>query len=233
MGAVLAMRGMGIRSGLVLAALVALAGCSSDGTSRIVDTFRTIAAQAASVGNTEGRDARAVLTPQIVAAATEPYLLVDIPSRQASATRALYHQRGPLQDWRGADGISLVLRDDVLIATRGLGPDLFAADPVPPRVLRAAGPGSYARAFRHLDGENREVVSSYSCRLAPGGTAQVDLIARIRATRHVVETCTPATPGAAQVVNEYWIGTADNLIWKSKQWVGETVGYVTLSHLVR
>ena len=227
------MRRVGIGAGLWLAAVVALAGCSSDGNSRSVDALRKIAAQAASVGDTEGRDARAVLTPEIVAAATEPYLLVDIPSRQASATRALFHRRGPVQDWRGADGISLVLRDDVLIATRGLGPDLFAADPVPPQVLRAAGPGPYARAFRHLDGENREVVSSYSCSLAPGGTAQVDLIARNRATRRVVETCTPATPGGAQVVNEYWIGTSDDLIWKSKQWVGESVGYVTLSHLVR
>lgn len=232
-GTCVSTRGRAWRAALMIAALALAAGCSSDGNTRLADMFRTIAAQATAIGETSGRDARAVLTPEGVAATQVPYLLVDIPSRQASATRTLFAQRGEVQDWRGPDGISLVLQDDVLIATRGLGADLFAADPVPPQLLRGGGAGPYGRTFRHLDGENREVVSAFTCRLAPGGAAQVDLIARSVATRRVVETCIPADGTAAPVENVYWVGSADNLIWKSKQWVGSLVGYAILSHLVR
>jgi hypothetical protein len=216
---------------LAVALATVLAGCSSSGPWPLRDTIRTISTQIAN-SDPAARDARAVLTPAWVDAVEEPFLLVDLPSRQASATRALFAQRGPVQDWRGADGIAVILHDDVLMATRGLGADLLGADPVPRDVLRAAASGPYARQYRHLDGENREVVTAFTCRLRQSGQDTVDLIARQVAARRVIETCTPQSDGPA-VINEYWFGLADGVIWKSKQWVGESVGYATLSHLKR
>lgn len=235
MGAILAMMSrMFLRSVAAICTMIVLAGCSSSGSSStpLINFFTTFSAQMGS-RDASARDARSVLTPAIVAAAEQPYLLVELPTRQASATRFLFSQRGYIQDWRGEDGISLILHDDVLVGTRGLGADLFAADPLPPGALRSGRTDAYKRVYRHLDAENRQASRSYSCTLASGGTAQVDLIARQVETRRLVETCKEQDQGHPPIVNEYWIGKADNLLWKSKQWVSESVEYATFFHLVR
>jgi hypothetical protein len=233
MGTVLAMKIFKpFRIAAALGFVASLLACSSVGPNPLVESFRTIGTQLTN-RDPAARDVRAVLTPAIVAANRQPHLLVELPSRQASATRFLFNQRGPIQDWRGQDGISLTLHNDVLIRTRGLGADLFAADPMPANSLQDPNTMHYSRTYRHLDGENREILTHYQCSLAQGSRASVDLIARHVATMSVVETCKTVDPGASDIRNEYWIGTADSITWKSKQWVSESVGYATLYHLVR
>lgn len=221
-----------IRAGMAALLMVALGACSNTGPTPVVETFRTIGT---SMGKSavDTRNAREVLTPAILDEIRQPYLLVEIPSRQASASRTLFHQRGSIQDWRGADGISIILQDDVLVATRGLGADLLSADPVPPAVLRASRSEAYTRVYRHLDTENRLVTESYRCSTTPGGAAQVDLIARQVATRRIIETCRGANDAQLPVINQYWVGTSDGLMWKSRQWVSQSVEYATFHHLVR
>jgi hypothetical protein len=233
MGTVLAMkRFMPLRSGVSACLIAVLAACSDSGPTPLVETFRTLGAQ---LGNRDApvRDARAVLTPQIVAAAQQPYLLVELPSRQVSATRSIFQQRGPIQDWRGEDGISLILHNDILVGTRGLGPDLFSADPVPDGALRATRSGAYSRIYRHLDAENREVKTQYRCNLSPEGIDQVDLIAKQVSAHRIVETCQGVDAANSTIVNAYWIGVSDNLVWKSTQWISHAAQYATLYHLVR
>jgi hypothetical protein len=233
MGAFLAMmKRSHIRATLVALVVMALGACSNIGPSPMVETFRTIGTQKAS-RDPAVRDARGVLTPSLIATIKQPYLLVEIPSRQASATRVLFNQRGPVQDWRGEDGISVILQNDILIGTRGLGPDLFAADPLSAEVLRSGRAATYTRVYRHLDSENHVVSQSYSCSIETGGSAQVDLIARQVATRRTIETCRTADKVNAPVINEFWTGISDGLMWKSRQWVGPSVEYATFYHLVR
>jgi hypothetical protein len=233
MGTVLAMTTfLPLRFGLALCLVAALASCGSSGPSPVLDTFRTLGAQLSNRDSTV-RNARSVLTPQIVAAAQQPYLLVELPSRQASATRTIFEQRGAIQDWRGDDGISLILHDDILVGTRGLGADLFAADPVPAGALRSARAGGYTRIYRHLDAENQEIRTVYRCTLSQGGIDQVDLIARQVSTRRITETCQSAGKTDASVVNLYWIGLSDAMVWKSTQWISEAARYATFYHLVR
>lgn len=222
-----------MRFGLGISLVTALASCSSDGGTPLVDAYRSISTQLAAGRDPAARNARALLTPEFVAAIKVPYLLAELPSRQASATRLLFGQSGAVQDWRGPDGISVVLNDDVLIGTRGLGSDLFAADPIPVANWRLGPAGSYDRVYRHLDGENREVRSSYRCRFSDGGEEQTDLISREVSTRRLVETCTPFQPNEPPIVNTYWIGIEDNIVWKSKQWVSSSVASIIISHLVR
>lgn len=221
-----------IRAGMAALLMVALGACSNTGPTPVVETFRTIGA---SMGKSavDTRNAREVLTPAILDEIRQPYLLVEIPSRQASASRTLFHQRGSIQDWRGADGISIILQDDVLVATRGVGADLLSADPVPPAVLRASRSEAYTRVYRHMDTENRLVTESYRCSTAPGGAALVDLIARQVATRRIIETCRGANDAQLPVINQYWVGTSDGLMSKSRQWVSQSVEYATFHHLVR
>lgn len=232
MGTVLAMtKFKPIRIVASVGLLTILMACSSGGPNPLVDSFRTIGTQLTN-RDPAARDARALLTPAIVAATRQPYLLVELPSRQASATRFLFSQRGPIQDWRGQDGISLTLHNDVLIGTRGLGADLFAADPMAANSLQNSNIKHYNRTYRHLDGENREILTHYQCHLVQGSSATVDLIARQVTTLSVVETCKTAEPGGTQIRNEYWIGTSDGITWKSIQWVSESVGYAILYRLV-
>ena len=233
MGAFLAMmKRIHIRSIFAALVLMTLVACSNTGPSPLVETFRTIVAQKA-IRDPAVRDARSVLTPSLIATIKQPYLLVEIPSRQASATRILFQERGPAQDWRAEDGISVILRNDILIGTRGLGADLLAADPPSAALLRSGRDAAYTRVYRHLDAENRVVTQRYRCSIETGEIAQVDLIARQVETRRIIETCQSADAANAPVINQYWTGISDGLMWKSRQWVGPSVEYATFYHLVR
>lgn len=233
MGAVLAM--MTVKYAFAAAGLSILAfvaGCSSTGSDVFLQSMRTIGTQLTSDNDTK-RDARSILTPEMVNATRNPLLLVELPVRQVSATRVIFDERGPVQDWRGDDGISLVLHHDVLVSTRGLGADLFAADPMPERLEQMPRSVPYTRNYRHLDGENREILVNYLCTLVAGDAELVDLIARQVATQNVVENCVAKDRSQQVIRNVYWVGSGDDMIWKSKQWVSQSVGYATFHHLTR
>lgn len=239
MGAVLAMtvsakrmRRHGIRAGALALVLFGLTACSSEGESVLLQSARNLGTVFTKTDRS-AFDARAALSPAMVAAVTQPYLLVEVPWRQASATMNIVSQRRGVQDWRGEDQISIILQDDVLISTRGFGPDLFGADPLPSGALRAARLTPYMRSFRYMDGENRLIVNTYRCALSAAGTEPVDLIDRQVETRRINETCHDLERAGIGITNSYWLGTEDNQVWKSKQWVSESVAEVTLYHLVR
>lgn len=214
-------------------AILSLTACSNQGTQPLSQAFGALTAQLQAVG-TPAADARSQLSPPVVGAVKQPFLLAELPVRQASASMTLFNRRGDIEDWRGADGTSVVLDHDILIATRGLGADLFAAQAPQLRSALAGASGTIQREHRYLDGENRPFSHAYTCVItASGGREAVDLIARKVATERLVETCKADKSDSKGFTNEYWIGLADGQIWQSRQWVSNALGSLLIQHLVR
>ena len=212
--------------------LTALIACGSSDSQPLTQVFGAVATQLTSDG-TAARDARAQLTPEIVAGVTEPFLLVDVPARQASATFAVFARSQNRTDWRGADGISIVVADDFVVATRGLGADLFLADPGGLRAALSSGSGRSVRRHTRLDGENREVKFIYNCLVQTDGFETIDQIDRKIVSKKITEICESDLRTETDFSNSYWIGAVDGLVWQSEQWVSPDVGHLKLTNLRR
>jgi hypothetical protein len=234
MGTVLAMKRVTV---LLLATLgccsIFLSACGSQEVQPIRQTISLFATQLKS-GGAKPADVRAQLTPAVVASVVQPFLLVEVPQTKAIATMALFYRRGNVEDWRDAEGAGLVLKDNILTATRGLGADLHDAQVSGLEGALAAGGGTTERLYRRLDGENRIIQAQYACVVSSMfELEQVDLIAKKIAAQRMVETCSPANHEGLSIQNEYWLDVADRKIWKSRQWLNEQSGYVVITHLVR
>ncbi|UOA34121.1 hypothetical protein DSM110093_03956 (plasmid) [Sulfitobacter sp. DSM 110093] len=102
------------------------------------------------------------------------------------------------------DGISLSLRDGVLVGTRGLGFDLMNTD-VSEMAMRDGGQA--VRVHRYLDGENRIVIKSFIC--------------DYKGVNPIVEACAGKN---TQFQNSYRVSASK--IIASRQWIGPEVGYI-------
>ena len=141
-------------------------------------------------------------------------------------------RNGDVITWEAPDEVSISLAGGVLVATRGLGPDLMSAEVAQTRRMLAGAPmpaRGYPRLHSYLDGENRPQFDSYLCREAGRRPETITLRGMTRQTVRVTERCTAPDIG---FVNEYWIG-ADGLLWRSRQWIGPRLGYLETSRLHR
>jgi hypothetical protein len=174
--------------------------------------------------------------PRLVIAAapttTPPALLaVELPARGASARLVPSGQNGDVTTWRSADAVSLSLRaPGVLIATRGLSPDLHIADAGATAAALARGtPGRTGRQHRWLDGNLVPQVTDYSCDLVLAGRERIETAGRHRDTLRFEERCTDG--GQESFVNIYWRDPARPIVWQSVQWVGEELGALRMTRL--
>lgn len=231
MGAFLAMT-FGKRM-IPVAALLLLGACGSEGEQPIT---RAIGALVAQIGQ-ERADPLTQLTPAIVAGVADPFILVSLPARQTAATMAVFAQSetadGPRIDWRAGDGSSLVLQADIVIATRGLGADLFLAETGDLLAGLRAGSGQHLRRHSRLDGENRLVVTEFACNIRTGDTAEVDLIARKVVATILIEDCQPRSAEGQGFTNTYWRAEQTGEMVQSEQWIGPDLGTLQIRHLKR
>ncbi len=125
---------------------------------------------------------------------------------------------GRITVWRSRDDITLALRGEALIATRGLGGDLLSSD--------GAGAGEKVLHIRGLDNKERRMV--LRCSRADLGAEVVDVVERRHSTRHIRETCEGADGVATY---DYWIEPGTGITRQSRQWAGPDIGYLTLRQL--
>ncbi|MGL4321800.1 MAG: YjbF family lipoprotein [Paracoccaceae bacterium] len=171
-----------------------------------------------------------LLTRDVIDTVTVPYAMVGIERREAYATMTLAGQNGPYDSWVTADGAGIVLRNDVLTGTKGLGADLVTADPGEiSAVLRSGQSGAVSRTHEYTDGEGRIFTNTYACTLSPAGSEAITIIGGTYQTRVMSEIC---TSNQEEFENRYWIGKSDGIMWKSRQWVSADVGHVLLLTLV-
>jgi len=139
---------------------------------------------------------------------------------------------GQVAVWRSEDAVNLVLRDGVLVATRGLPNDLLAAS----TLVRAGGPkgpsGSGLRRYEVAALDNASVSFTLACEVTDLGPERIEIVELSYPTRHLRESCAGSGPQAgSRVVNDYWISPRTGHIWQSRQWAGEQIGYLRIRQL--
>ena len=174
-------------------------------------------------------DPRKHLTRQAIDKAGMPILFVGIENRNAYATLSPFGENRGVVTWVSSDGITLNYRGGLLVATRGLGQDLMAADTREALVAIRSGAGKSVRIYDYLDGEDQPVRRSFVCKVDSPGRETIEIFGIKLTLRKVIEECNNPE---YRIENTYWI-SGQHRIWQSNQWVGPDVGYVFSQQLSR
>lgn len=153
---------------------------------------------------------RAALTPAVLARINVPTILAQVPARKAVALLTKVETNQGVDTYLSADGISISLRDGMIVATRGLGFDLMRADTERSLAAIAAPPQTISRAYDHLDGENHVISVTYEC------------VYVVISSRQTKETCSLPRQ---RFENFYQRNQAGKII-NSRQWVSSQIGWI-------
>ena len=217
---------------LLAAALVAthLAGCSNDPT-RIDYGLITqgVAAQlgaALPFGRSAPAATQGIADPAVILAQTNAPVTWAQPT---NGTAPFYmvgvRDNGPWRTYATGTRQTLVLRQGLVTATRGLGRDLMASEADQTlALLRSGKPGQARRVMQVLDGEDltREIV--LDCILAVGAQTRT---ATGLTGRAMTEDC---AAGDLRFRNSYVVDAAGMVI-QSRQWLPTLAGPLSLQVL--
>jgi hypothetical protein len=217
-----------------LAAAAVLAGLAACGGGSGADEDVLLTALAGRLGAVTGQgaepvpDARAVLTPALVAGSPTPLILLVVEETDSGSTLVpLAANRGTVQ-WRDAAGGGLLRRDGILVGTRGFGFDLHTADVAPlAAALRAGGGEGVERVNRFIDGENQIVAMQYLCSVRPVRGEALNLYGRVVQTVVYEEACIDDGPA---FVNQYWVDGSGTVL-RSREFVHPVSGVVDITVL--
>ncbi len=216
------------RAGLFAGLLATLAACGNDQT-------RDPIFEAAYTGFFQKSDAASPqgLTDEVIAqtlAATDlPLILLRINARNSEAIAAQIERNGEHRTYGTAERQAIVLRHGMITGTRGLGGDLMSVEEdALLRLVRGRGTGNVAYVQRFLTAEDVTREISYRCNVEPD--ERVDLAqGRIRAG--VTEMLAACTSEDGKPFVDYYMVDGSGEILGSRQWLGETTGYVTMTQL--
>lgn len=196
-----------------------LAACGTDKSS--TQLFAVF--QSAFKGRAAAGETNKTITRADIAGFPDPLILASINTR-GSALLGVSGTNGPDKTWRSADGVAFTLRKGVLVSTRGLGEDLMSAN-VPDIISMR---GKTAHVYYYLDGSEVIHPVSHICTVTITGRESVVVLGKSYPTLRITETC---HSGDLRIQNVFWIGV-NRKIRKSKQFISDSVGYVTLQHVI-
>lgn len=213
---------------LAIGASLFLSACTG-GT----ETSSTLAGQIGTIFNSvqESRAPKAEtpqLTPEIVASIPVAAIEIVLEDRGATGIVVPYASRndgrnGTVATWRNARNSQIILRDGVLIATRGTGNDLGSS--------RVSSVVESINTLRPVSGPHNMFVKGYGndttridldCEMESLGQTRIEIVGRAHNVVHLRENCMgPDGP----VTNDYWVDRSDSTVWQSRQWAGPDLGY--------
>ncbi|MEP4196547.1 MAG: YjbF family lipoprotein [Aliishimia sp.] len=200
---------------LILAVLI-LTGCGSRAQDPLVQSVR---AAVQNVGQTPAaptpvaQQRLAIIQAIRDAGAEDPILLVALPERSAVATLGVGGDNLGVITWIDAGGVSVALKNGVIVSTRGLGHDLIVSDVSGSVAALKMKRSSHTREQRYLNGEGQLHGIELSC------AAELE-------AKKVTETCHSET---RRVVNTYEL--KHNRVIRSRQWLGPELGYAEIEQL--
>ncbi|MCR8826772.1 YjbF family lipoprotein [Pseudosulfitobacter koreensis] len=204
----------------------------------------------ACTGGTEGTDSQSASLGEVAKVAIAQRKAERTPAQLPSLTRPLLNSLGapsleiiaakngrtayliPLAEraddgtvviWRTAAMGQVILRDGVLIGTKGLGRDLASADATPAlTAVRGLSDSSGQRVMYFRNDVNGINQMSFACEVRNLGPETIEIVGQKFPTIHLQEDCSAAS---GQISNHYWIDRRDITVWKSRQWAGPEHGY--------
>lgn len=223
-------------TGVVAAALVAGCGPMGDAgiAGRLVQdvlpaamsgtlTPQSLGAQPSAAASAQQQ----TFSPEAIAADPGNYMAFDLRTVAISALGVRAGRNGDEVTYFANTGFSVTLEEGLLVATRGLGQDLMAADVSGVRAALARGGGSAQRVHEILDSRDQVVRQTFDCTIVATGVESIDLGTRTIQALRFEETCTGET---ASFVNLYWLD-GSSTIMQSRQLVSPTVAYLRSNRL--
>lgn len=163
--------------------------------------------------------------PQITRAAlggfTNPLLFARIDERDGTAFLAIAGRNGNSVTWRSPGEISLTFRSGILVASRGLGEDLMSASA--PRIA----PGQHQRTHYYVDGVDQTSTIRFDCKIRASGSESIVVLERGYTAQRYDEFCQSQK---RSFQNSYWV--SGSVMRQSRQWVSDSVGFITVQRVI-
>lgn len=204
--------------------IAGLAACGNDDTGReanpLLIAAKTAGGTLAGMRGGAAQEAPAPRTPEQMAAEAlrvnpAPLILVGFESLGRTQVMAMTGQNGTMRTYMAPSKEALILRDGMVIGTRGLGNDLSVAEPQTEALIRAGRSGSAPRVMRYYSGDGLERPLSFDCATGPGPAAGV-----------ILESC---EGHGARFQNSFM--PQGGHLPVSRQWLGPRLGYITIQTL--
>lgn len=214
-------------AGLVLAALLGLAGCGSDPA--VKDNPLLLGVKALREGaqrRARGEAPAPTPTRAMIDQVQVPLIWASLESRGVSGALLPIGQNGADTTWATVDQIAVIMRGGIVRGTRGLGEDLMSASIPSESVLRRDG-NVVQREYFHVDGDDQTVRQKYSCEIFEQDAATLIIVERRYRAGRFQERCRGEDGG---FTNEYWF-LADGRMIQSRQWISPSVGFMKLQRL--
>ena len=135
---------------------------------------------------------------------------------------------GMVEVWQSTDQVQIVLREGVLVGTKGLGGDMRSAQAQ--TVIAAldgqGGGGERLITLARLDGTAQTV--PFACDVTHLGPETIQIVDRRLSVRHFREDC---IYGATTFSNDYCAEVGTGKLRRSRQWAGPQFGYMAIDLL--
>lgn len=213
-----------IKTVACMAALAGLAACGNssadEGGGGPLAILAQTATQAVTARRAEAPAPAPARSPEEAAAEAlrvnpGPLIQAGFESLGRNQIMAMTGQNGSMRTYMTPSQEALILRDGMLVGTRGLGSDLSVAEPGTEALIRRGQAGSGTRVMRYFGGDGLERPLQFACTTAPGPNPGV-----------IVESC---QGHGTSFQNNYLVQGGQ--IPVSRQWIGPGLGYVTVQTL--
>lgn len=211
-----------IRISVSLALLAALSACGNDqqggGPLSILGKAAT---QVVAERKSKGQPAAPAPDPSAMAAEAlrvnpGPLVMVTLEKAGSTQVMAMTGENNGMRTYMTKNEQSIILRNGLLVGTRGLGHDLSVAENQGSAALILSGrSGVSQRVMRYYTGDGLERPLPMDCRVGPGPKAGV-----------IVENCEGL---GVSFQNNYIVSGGRATV--SRQWISPTLGYMTVQTL--
>lgn len=209
--------------------LLGLAACGSDRDA--LATMNTVRNAATTLAKPiTQRETPPTAPPRVTRAVLDTILspvdLVTLENNGAQAVVGKIATNGDVETWSSVDNLRLSMREGVVLASRGFSDDLMSAQV--PRLAQIKQTNTpYTRRYVTLTGDDQPVTQAFDCKTARVGGESITIVDLKFATQRITEACAGPT---GSFTNDFWFEIGGKLR-RSRQWVGEAVGFVVVEHL--
>lgn len=227
---------MGLRTGMALiGAGFALAACSGGSGEQQESALSTFSNAAKAVYDSWGQpDPQPVVVTRALLDQTPGQVMQTIPDSTGlqDFLRLIAQRRddgpGLVEVWQSSDNIQFILRDGVLVGTKGLGVDMRSAQAGTTLAGFDGQGGGGARLITLARGDGSGQQVAFACDMTQMGRETLQIVDQRVSTYRMQETC---VYGDTTFTNEYWVETSGGRMRKSRQWVSPGFGYIAFERL--
>ncbi|EEX12645.1 putative lipoprotein [Citreicella sp. SE45] len=160
-----------------------------------------------------------------------PTVFLNIPERQSQTLLVRIEQNNGYDTYANAGRQAVIMRNGVIVGTRGFGGDLMSTDAGGVRdLVRGSRTGQATYIQRFLTAEDVTRTVTYRCGVEPDKPVDVSMGLVQGTAREVIAACESAD--GTPFVN-YFVVDGNGDILASRQWLGEELGYVSMHRLRR